>query len=478
MTLAAVISPTGISAPDYATILASLQNSFWSIYGSDANLDPDTQDGALLAVYAQANYDTNQATIATYNAFSPLTAQGVGLSSVVKINGIKRKSSSNSQVVVRVDGVVGTIIQGGIVGDDLNLGTQWALPASVTIPVAGFADVTATSIVPGTVTAAAGSLTKILTPTLGWQTVTNAATAVPGLPVESDATLRQRQSRSTALPAETPLEAIFAAVANVPDVGRVAVYENDTDATDNQGIPSHSIAAVVEGGDANDVAEAIASKKAPGTGTYGTTSVLVFDSRGVPSTIRFFSLSDVPVSVSITIKALTGYLSTTGDTIKSAIAEFISQLPIGENSYLGRLYGPGNLNGEAAVTASGMTQVQLDALSQTFTILVISQSRPGNPVNTVVDDGPYAAGATQMTLVDVTEIFPGSTISVRLDNASLYTLFPTVVDTVTGLVTFTPAIPGGRSVLDGADVFLISDVDILFNEAASGDVANIALSVV
>ena len=59
-------------------------------YGSDAVLTPDSQDGQLLAVFAQAIYDNGQALIAIYNSFSPATAQGAGLSSLVKINGLAR----------------------------------------------------------------------------------------------------------------------------------------------------------------------------------------------------------------------------------------------------------------------------------------------------------------------------------------------------------------------------------------------------
>ena len=73
-TLAAQVTSTGISAPSYNDILSSLTASFQGIYGSDAYLGPDSQDGQLLAVVAQAIYDCNQTAIAVYNQFSPQTA--------------------------------------------------------------------------------------------------------------------------------------------------------------------------------------------------------------------------------------------------------------------------------------------------------------------------------------------------------------------------------------------------------------------
>lgn len=344
-TLAAQISSTGISAPDFPNILQQLKNGFWGIYGTDANLDADGQDGQWIAVMAQMIYDANQMAIAVYNNQSPAYAQAAALSSLVKINGIARNIATNSQAVVTAVGVAGTIITNGIVGDSLNLGTQWALPATVTIPVGGSINVTATCTQLGAITAPAGSLTRILTPTLNWQSVTNAAAAAVGAPVETDAGLRRRQAKSTALPAQTVLEALYATVGNIAGVARLSISENDTDATNADGIPEHSIAVVTKGGDVTEIATAIANKKAPGTGTYGTISALIVDANGVPVTIRYFPLTEVLITVEVTILAFPQYNSTIGDAIKLGVATFITDLDIGEDSYLARLYSPANLGG-------------------------------------------------------------------------------------------------------------------------------------
>lgn len=364
-TLAAQISSAGISGPTYADILAELQYLFWSIYGSDADLDADTQDGQFLAVLAQAIYDNNQLAIAIYNAFSPATAQGAGLSSLVKINGLVRRTPSNSSAVVTVVGQAGTVINNGIVGDNLGLNTKWALPATVVVPLSGAIDATVTCTVAGDYGAGAGTLTEILTPTRGWQSVTNAVDALPGLPVETDAQLRQRQAVSTSLPALTTLETIYASIANLSGVGRLAVYQNDGDVADADGITAHSISAVVEGGNVAQIAAAIASKKSPGTGTYGSTTQIVTDANGAPDTIRFFELDLVPIAVEIDITPLQGYVSTTGDALVAAVAEFINGLAIGEDSYLARLYSPANTGGVG--------------LGATYVVTAIRQSRDGDP---------------------------------------------------------------------------------------------------
>lgn len=343
LSLAAQVTSTGIVAPDYADVLQQLKIAFWSIYGSDANLDDDSQDGQLLAVFASAINDCNLTAVAVYNQFSPSTAQGVGLSSIVKTNGLARKAPSQSTVVVTIEGVAGTTITNGVVGDAF--GNRWDLPASVTIPVSGTIDVTATAEDEGDIAASTSTVETILTPTLGWQSVTNADTAAQGQPVETDAELRLRQSGSTSLPAQSVLDGIFAAVANLGGVGRTLVYENDTDSTDANGIPSHSISVIAEGGDATEIAEAIAAKKPPGTGTYGSVSTVVIDDMGVPNTIEYYPLSSVEITVEITIKALVGYSSAIGEELVETVAAFVSALGIGTDSYLSRLTGAAGLGG-------------------------------------------------------------------------------------------------------------------------------------
>src|SRR5690348_1001697 len=138
---ACYIDATGIHAPPFDTILTYLQGQVQNIFGTDIYITNDSQDGQLLGLFATAIYDTNSMAIATYNSFSPATALGVGLSSVVKINGISRELPTNSTVDVVISGVAGTQIFNGQVGD-VN-GQSWALPPTVTIPNTGAITVTA-----------------------------------------------------------------------------------------------------------------------------------------------------------------------------------------------------------------------------------------------------------------------------------------------------------------------------------------------
>lgn len=324
---APIIDANGISAPSYADVLDYLQQQFRSIYGADVYLGNDSQDGQFLGVLALAISDANAATIAAYNSFSPLTGQGNGLSSNVKINGISRAVATNSQVDLKVVGQSGTVITQGIARDVA--GYSWALPATVTIPPAGEITVTATCTEVGAISAGIGQVNVIATPTKGWQSVTNPSAADPGAPVETDSALRQRQQVSVALPSRTVLEGTTGAVANIVGVTRLATYENDTNATDANGIPAHSISLVVEGGDAAAIAQAIADKKTPGTGTYGTTAQTVTDIYGRPLTIRFYRPTYQALSVTVSLKALSGYSSITGALVQQAVSDYINSVEIG-----------------------------------------------------------------------------------------------------------------------------------------------------
>ncbi|HHY0760695.1 baseplate protein [Klebsiella phage Mulock] len=339
--LSATVTAEGISAPDYQTVLDTITGYFQQIYGSDAYLEPDSKDGQMVALVALAIHDANNTAISVYRSFSPATALGDALTSNVKINGITRRAATNSTVDLLLTGTVGTTITNGSVRDTNSV--IWNLPATVVIGTDGTVVATATCANSGAVAAVAGSVNGINTPTRGWASVTNPLAATVGIAAETDAELRVRQSQSVALASLTPFAAVDGAIANVEGVTRHKLFENDTETTDANGLPAHSISAIVEGGDATEIANTIRSTKGQGVSTYGTTAVIVTDKYGNPYTIRFSRPVDVPIYVSITIQALTGYSSEVGDEMKAAVAAYINSLAIGDSVLLSRVYSPANL---------------------------------------------------------------------------------------------------------------------------------------
>lgn len=321
------VSMDGITAPSYEEILEYFRDKARGIFGSDINLDADTQDGQLLAIFALALHDVNSQAIAVFNSFNPNTAIGVALDSAVKTNGIARHEASHSKADVRIVGQAGTVIRNGIVIDSLD--QKWDLPAEVVIPLKGEITVTATAQEPGAVTAPAGSLTKIGTPTHGWQTVENLADATEGISIESDAELRERQTISTMQPSIGLWEGLISSLSQLDGVQFVSGRHNDSGEEDDEGIPAHSIAVVVDGGDASEIAQTIYKKKSQGVATYGSTSVAIAEALGAAHQIKFSRPEDVPVAVTVTVNPTSLWMSTVEDALKERIAAYINSLTVG-----------------------------------------------------------------------------------------------------------------------------------------------------
>ena len=387
--MAGYIDKSGIHTQTYSEELAALKERFQEIFGEDIYLEADSQEGQLLAMFALAIHDVRDLAVSVYNSFSPQTAQGAGLSSVVKINGIARQAASYSTVDLTLTGMAGTVITGGVVEDVA--GQKWDLPGSVVLDENGVATATATSQESGAIKASAGEIVTISTPTRGWLTVTNPSAAVSGVAVESDAQLRTRQAISTSLPSRTVLEGIIGAVANLDGVTRYQGYENDGNDEDGNGLPGHAFAIVAEGGDADEIAQAIATKKGPGARTHGTTTTVVRDQYGVPNTIRFFRPLDVKVVMTITIAARVGYTSSTGEDIVANVVDHLNGLAIGEDVLLSKLYTPINA-------------AEPSATKRTFDVLSITMARSGEDetaANLIISYIEGVVGSADNIVLDV-----------------------------------------------------------------------------
>lgn len=293
-----------------------------------------------------------------YRSYSPSTARGESLSSMVKTNGISRHESSHSAVPIRIVGQIGTTITDGMVGGDSDV--KWLLPSPIVIPPTGEVLATAIADKPGDYRAIPGEIYRILTPTRGWQDAVNIEPATPGAAVEEDGALRLRQAISTALPSLTILDGTIGAVANCTGVTRCRDYENDTDIMDANGLPPHSIAIVTVGGGTDEIANAINIKKTPGCGTHGGMEILVYDKYGIPKIIRYFIATEVRFKAKIRVIAYSGYKAATGLKIKENVANYVNTMRIGMDILRSRLVCP--IAQSEAESGSRTFDVDLDGL--------------------------------------------------------------------------------------------------------------------
>lgn len=340
MYFAPYVDATGLHLPTFDDISSYEIEQFLAVFGQSVYNGNDTADLQWIKIFSLMINDAfNTAQLVT-NGRAPSTAIGGDLDSIVKVNGITRKSATSSTAVLTISGISGTVINSGVAQDINNF--LWNLPLSVTIPGGGSINVTATCESIGAVSAPPNTINFISTPTSGWNGVTNAAQAVPGQPVETDSQLRARQAISVSLSAKTLVDSTLAGIAAVPGVTRYGTVgvENPTGSVDSYGNPAHSISMVVEGGTDLAVATAIYNNKTPGCFTNGTTSVVVTDPvTGSTMNIGFFRPTYKPIYVSLSVHPLAGYSSAVTAAIQNAVTNYLNSLQIGESLTISALYG-------------------------------------------------------------------------------------------------------------------------------------------
>lgn len=300
-------------------------------------------DGQWVGLLAAAVDDCNAMAVQAYNAFSPSTAQGVGLSSVIKLNGLQRLVPTFSNAVMMVGGQARKVIVNGVVNDDN--GNPWSLfPASIVIPDAGQIAVFAICQTPGAIEAPSGTINTIANSQPGWQTAVNTGAATPGSPVETDAALRFRQALSTMDASTAMLEGVVGAVAALPGVARVAGYANTTDEPDPNGAPGNTLVLTVDGGDPAAICNTIWRKKG-GCGTFGSVTEVIVDQYDVPTTIAYSPVVEVRIKASLVLKQFQAFNSDVPGQIKAALVAAFNGAGIGVSLQLNRLYQAAYLNG-------------------------------------------------------------------------------------------------------------------------------------
>lgn len=325
------IDAEGVHCPTYDDVLEHLIEQYLTVFGADVYLGPETPDYQLLSIVAKCISDFSGLAVEAYYSRNPQYASGNSLDMIAQMSGLTRKLPTSSTAVLTVTGEEGTVIPAGKQVID-ETGNIWTLDSGVTIPAAGYTTVGATCEEPGAVIAPAGTIDSVYTPIPGWTGVTNANDASVGTNLETDAELRIRFAASHAMTNSGILDAFVTGLLSVSGVKFVDVVENSTNSTDDNGLPAHSFCAVVDGGDADEIAEKILYLKSPGVATHGNTTKVVQDSDGNSYTIKFSRPTETTVPITITVKNLGGYDADRVDgIIKAAIMEDVNSLGIGKS---------------------------------------------------------------------------------------------------------------------------------------------------
>lgn len=258
-------------------------------------------------------------TIAALTAWASLTPYSAGA---------RRTNASRAYVCI----TAGTSAASGgptTTADDITDGTvHWRYMGEGT----GAVDVEAEATENGPQTAISGTVTTIVTPVAGWSSVINLEDATEGRSDESDEELRQRREEDLANAGTSPVDAIRSALLQVEDVTAVTIFHNVTDSTDGDGLPPHSVEAVVRGGANQVIFDALLASVAAGVRTYGTTSGTASDAAGNVHTIHFTRPAEIDIWVIVNVEVDASVFPLDGaDQCEAAIVAYGDSLRSGYN---------------------------------------------------------------------------------------------------------------------------------------------------
>lgn len=309
-----LITATGIVVNTRAELVAFYTLAYQTIYGTDINLDQDSPDGQMMNIQIQATLDLQDLLVQVFNGFDPDNAIGAVLDQRVAINGIQRQAGTYSTTNVSLSISQALNLYGldqdaqeiFTVAD--NAGNLWQLLTSISIASPGIYPLAFRSAVPGASLTIPNTITVPVTIVLGVDSLNNpSAQSVIGVNEESDFKLKIRRQQSVSLASQGYLKGLLAALENINGVSSAFVYENNTDITDVDGVPSHSIWVIVAGtGLAADIAQAIYTKRNAGCGMFGATTFNILQVDGTYFTVRWDVVEAETLYIKFTASSLDG----------------------------------------------------------------------------------------------------------------------------------------------------------------------------
>lgn len=316
------LTAAGFQAKTLDEILTAVKARLRSSYGSGVDTDTDEVVMVTLLPIILELVEVWQGSQGLYDFLNKLNAEGVSLDNLGAIINIPRLSGIKSTVVVEATGTEGSIIPVNFIRSVEDTNEPFQTLESFTLPAAGSQpfDISMSALNDGPVASVAGTLNQGTLPS-GVTILINTVDAVVGTFDETDEEYRiGLAARLAALGAGTVL-AIKAALLTISGVNSAAVFENDTDITDGDGLPPHSIRALVEGGADQDIWDTLGVKKGAGTFTDGTEVGTFTDpADGQTFPMRFSRPTLISIYVDVVVTSKDATYPGTGDAdIEAAI---------------------------------------------------------------------------------------------------------------------------------------------------------------
>ena len=331
----AVVTVMGITPTTLAEYVADLGAAFQAALGNDLDLATETPQGQLIANLSLVLSESDEGVVSVGSSLSIGRAVGVGQDDLVGLLGVERRDATRSTVTATIAGVAGIGIPQYAQAETVD-GDLFRATVAANIPAGGSVDVDFEAVETGPVPAPAGALTTIVTRTLGWESITNAAAASLGRDEESATGLRSRYARHVGRNARTSDQAVEANLLETAGVTDALVRSNATVAVETeqgQMIPSRALFCAVDGGTNAAVARTIADYKAGGQPTTGdvthTLDVLDADGMAVDTiAISFRRVADLPVTLTVPVMVSNQFPADGLSRISDGLVAYVEAQPI------------------------------------------------------------------------------------------------------------------------------------------------------
>lgn len=343
------VTPQGLQIPTVEQILSEMTEQQRSEIDPLLNTDTDSPIGQMNGIVASHIREPWEVLEIAWNGNNPDACEGTLLEHVAAITGTKRAPATKSKFAgarkLKVNLNAGTtLLVGRKVAVAGNPNVEFETTEEITANAGtGFYYVPAECTQTGPITANAGTVTVIVTAVSGWNSVTNPFDAEKGNDQDNEAQLRERRERELRATGSATVDAMttdllaYETEDGAKPIQDCHVFSNDTDATDANGLPPHSMEALVFDGVSQDVpndtiAQIVWNSKPGGIQMIGNSTGTAKDSRGRNRTIKFSrpTLKDVLFIATLTLTNPNQVPSQYESVIRSAIiAEFAKRVTVG-----------------------------------------------------------------------------------------------------------------------------------------------------
>ncbi len=418
---------------------------YQEIYGADVNLASDTPDGQMMNIQIQAFLDVQDLLAAVYNSFDPDQAVGVTLDQRVTINGIQRQAGTYTVTAITVVTNRSLNIPGLDLATDEtdaytvadNQGTLWRLMTSQVGLAAGTHVLNFRAALPGATLTVPNTINVPVTIILGVVSVNNPTTYTTlGVNEETDTVLRVRRQKSVSLPSQGYLEGLIAALENIDGVTSAYVYENNTNVTDSDGTPGHTIWVIVAGApDSAEVAQAIYRKRNAGAGMRGETEYTVVQVDSTLFTVYWDTVVTRNVFIAFTVTPLDGETPVNVQAIRDGLVVLLhptvnQSVNINGLATLVQDIDPNALVTNAGFTTGVLQTAALSGVAASGTFKINYNGNASAAINwndSVATIQSKVRSVSGLSAVDVTGSIASQSLVFDLD----------ALDTVLGLLTVT-----------------------------------------